>query len=345
LTGTASGGIELYSPRNIQISDNRFWNLYEGIHTNCFDPESPNITIDGNVGQKIGTKLIECQGAGTENLRVTNNKVSDFTDVTDSTFGISVSIRREHSGAVISGNEISDVPSLTGGGAGVRIGIEAGGGSGMIVENNIVYGMVAAVTVDSTDGAVVRGNTLCYYTHPVAVNHPEWHGCAVFDSTNYDLSGQTDYSPNLPSDRAWTVAFDRFVTGGSGLTRSTLRPTAGSPTDWGIRRDRFPPPDHCRVGHHGGRDQWVMARPDRCPECGMLPGTLPGTLPADATATARARRLCIDLMTDVVQHRRQNLSGVEALFGEVARGLAVRRVLVIHGYQRIHCFLQRAERK
>jgi hypothetical protein len=227
LTGEAVHGVQLYSPNTISISNNRFWNVPIGIHTNSYSSNSPDIDIDGNVGQRIRAKLIECNGNDPANLelRVTDNKVSDFIMINDSTFGISVSITPATPDEVlISGNEISDIGTLANEVNGVRIGIEVGGITGAVVEDNIIYGMEKAIALDNAHNTVVQFNVLRHYTNGEVISQgSNWRGVSIVGgSTGTVLTNQTDYNPDLVASSAVTVAFDRIVTGGSGADTFTV---------------------------------------------------------------------------------------------------------------------------
>jgi hypothetical protein len=227
LTGEAVHGVQLYHPHTISVSNNRFWNVGIGIHTNSYSSNSPDIDIDSNVGQRIRAKLIECNGNDPANLelRVTDNKVSDFIMIDDSTFGISVSITPASPDEVlISGNEISDIGTLANEVNGVRIGIEVGGITGATVENNIIYGMEKAIALDNAHNTVVQFNVLRHYTNGEVISQgSNWRGVSIVGgSTGTVLTNQTDYNPDLVASTAVTVAFDRIVTGGSGADTFTV---------------------------------------------------------------------------------------------------------------------------
>jgi hypothetical protein len=199
---------------NVSISNNRFWDLSQGIHTTD-SSDSHDLTIDSNVGQRLGIKLIECNGAGASNLYVTNNRASDFTNFQDPTFGISVSIHRDNPGGThITGNQVSDIPNIDNPPVrdpGVRIGIEVAGGDGTDAEHNTVYGMIDDVVLNNTVHSTVSNNTLIDWTSTAAHNQ----GVAVVNGTTGETISNNDNSADLRPNTAVTVAFDRIVTGTS----------------------------------------------------------------------------------------------------------------------------------
>jgi hypothetical protein len=154
----------MYDQTNVQIVDNYFDHVNEGMHL-WFDNPAMNsgINISNNDFHYVSVKAVEIQGTTGNGLTVSNNAISDYDPslIGLQTFCLSI-VPYAHN-IVITDNQLQ-APSN------VPFGIEVAG-YGTIVENNSICGTDEGIVLQPpSDDCVIRGNTLSGQRIPIVIN-------------------------------------------------------------------------------------------------------------------------------------------------------------------------------
>jgi Pectate lyase superfamily protein len=155
-----AGGIAGWGMDHVEVSDNRFDTVNQGVHVFFNQPwPSSHVVFRRNVGVRIHRMGIELQAGNTVGLLVEENRFSDFLNPYWNTFGLSIAADGNLDG-IVRNNTIIGLPAPQ---TGVKygIGIEIGGVHTLVTGNRVEGLFVMGVGLGTAPRALVENNYAC----------------------------------------------------------------------------------------------------------------------------------------------------------------------------------------